>query len=421
MGSEDLHVFLCPPSLTSNLSVAYCVEIVRPDDSTGLEVGEVAMKRSTDRILTTHTGSLPRPPELAEMLVALDAGQLTDTAALAARTTAAVKEAVEKQRQAGLDVINDGEMGKVGYSTYVKHRLTGFGGESGQVIRGEAKDFPEWNERGRGTAPAMRRPACDGPIEWKDFAAVERDIADLKAALHDAGPVEEAFMTAASPGVVAHFLANSYFPSRDAYLEALANVMRAEYEAIANAGFILQLDCPELAMSRHNRYVDMSTPDFVKLVKQNVEVLNEATRNIAPEQMRLHLCWGNYEGPHHLDVELKDIIGAVLEARPAGLSFEGANPRHEHEWVVWQDVKLPDGKVIIPGVIDSTTNFIEHPELVAQRIEHYAGAAGKENVIAGTDCGFGTFATTNTVDTRVAWAKLKALAEGAGIASSRLW
>ena len=379
------------------------------------------MKRSTDRILTTHTGSLPRPPDLADMLVAFDAGNLTDLDTLAARTTAAVKEVVEEQRKAGLDVINDGEMGKVGYSTYVKHRLTGFGGQSGQVARGEAKDFPEWNERGRGTLPVMQRPACDGPIEWKDFAAVERDIADLKGALGAAGPVEEAFMTAASPGVIAIFLANNYFPSREAYLEALAGVMQAEYEAITGAGFILQLDCPDLAMSRHNRYADMSTPDFVKLVEQNVEVVNEATRNIAPEQMRLHLCWGNYEGPHHMDVELRDILAAVLKARPAGLSFEGANPRHEHEWAVWKDVKLPDGKVIIPGVIDSTTNFIEHPELVAQRIERYAGAVGKENVIASTDCGFGTFATSNTVDTRVAWAKLKALSEGAEIASSRLW
>jgi 5-methyltetrahydropteroyltriglutamate--homocysteine methyltransferase len=379
------------------------------------------MKRSTDRILTTHTGSLPRPPDLADMLVAFDAGNLSGLDALAARTTAAVKEVVEEQRRAGLDVINDGEMGKVGYSTYVKHRLTGFGGQSGQVARGEAKDFPEWNERGRGTLPVMQRPACDGPIEWKDFAAVERDIADLKGALATAGPVEEAFMTAASPGVIAIFLANNYFPSREAYLEALAGVMQAEYEAITDAGFVLQLDCPDLAMSRHNRYADMSTPDFVKLVEQNVEVVNEATRNIAPDQMRLHLCWGNYEGPHHMDVELKDILAAVLKARPAGLSFEGANPRHEHEWAVWKDVKLPDGKVIIPGVIDSTTNFIEHPELVAQRIERYAGAVGKENVIASTDCGFCTFATSNTVDTRVAWAKLKALSDGAEIASSRLW
>jgi 5-methyltetrahydropteroyltriglutamate--homocysteine methyltransferase len=355
------------------------------------------------------------------MLVAFDAGNLSGLDALAARTTAAVKEVVEEQRRAGLNVINDGEMGKVGYSTYVKHRLTGFGGQSGQVARGEAKDFPEWNERGRGTLPVMQRPACDGPIEWKDFAAVERDIADLKGALATAGPVEEAFMTAASPGVIAIFLANNYFPSREAYLEALAGVMQAEYEAITDAGFVLQLDCPDLAMSRHNRYADMSTPDFVKLVEQNVEVVNEATRNIAPDQMRLHLCWGNYEGPHHMDVELKDILAAVLKARPAGLSFEGANPRHEHEWAVWKDVKLPDGKVIIPGVIDSTTNFIEHPELVAQRIERYAGAVGKENVIASTDCGFGTFATSNTVDTRVAWAKLKALSDGAEIASSRLW
>jgi 5-methyltetrahydropteroyltriglutamate--homocysteine methyltransferase len=228
-------------------------------------------------------------------------------------------------------------------------------------------------------------------------------------------------MTAASPGVISFFLANEYYPSDDAYLEALCGVMRDEYEAIAKAGFDLQLDCPDLAMSRHSQFADLPTSDFRKVVQRHVEVVNEATKNIPPEQMRIHLCWGNYEGPHHLDIPLKDIIDIVLTSRPAVVSFEGANPRHEHEWTVWQDVKLPDGKIIMPGVIDSTTNFIEHPELVAQRLVRYAEAVGQENVIAGTDCGFGTNAASTTVDARVAWAKLKAMSEGAALASKQLW
>lgn len=376
------------------------------------------MKRSIDRILTTHAGSLPRPPELAELLIAADAGQPVDRAQLASTVSQAVRDIVRKQRDAGIDSVNDGEMGKPGYSTYVKDRMTGFGGVSRMTPRGEARDFPEWNERAR-LAP-MSRPACDGPIEWTDFAAVEKDIADLQAATEH-GSQAEVFMTAASPGVIATFLANEYFPTREAYLARLAEVMHDEYKAITDAGFILQLDCPDLAMTRHNRFADLSNSEFVRIAEQNIEAVNEATKDIEPEKMRLHLCWGNYEGPHHMDIELKEIIDAVLKARPAGLSFEGANPRHEHEWAVWKDVKLPEGKVLYPGVIDSTTNFIEHPELVAQRIERYANLVGRENVVASVDCGFGTFVTSNTVDTRIVWAKLAALAEGARIASKVLW
>jgi 5-methyltetrahydropteroyltriglutamate--homocysteine methyltransferase len=380
------------------------------------------MKRSTDRILTTHTGSLPRPAELIELLRQVDAGEPVDLAAFHTAVRDAVAAVVRKQVEAGIDIVNDGEQGKPGYSTYVKDRLTGFEGPSVSMIRrGENVDFPEWAERSApGGANAFQRPSCNGPIAWKDFAAVQRDLDNLTAASRGAG-ASEVFMTAASPGVIAIFLRNDFYPSHDEYLQALADVMKQEFDAIHKAGFTLQLDCPDLAMSRHNRYADRSLEDFRKLVQLHVEVVNEATRDIPPEAMRLHLCWGNYEGPHHLDVQLKEIIDIVLKGRPNAISFEGANPRHEHEWAVWKEVKLPPEKFLVPGVIDSTTNFIEHPELVAQRIVRYAGVVGRENVVASSDCGFGTFAMSNTVDARVAWAKLAALAEGARLATKELW
>jgi 5-methyltetrahydropteroyltriglutamate--homocysteine methyltransferase len=380
------------------------------------------VKRSTDRILTTHTGSLPRPAVLVELLRAQETGATPDRSTFDAAVRAAVGEVVRQQVAAGLDVINDGEQGKPGYATYIKDRVTGFGGQSRvTTIWTEAQDYPEyWARRTGNTRSSFERPACDGPIAWKDFAAVERDIATLQAAAQ-AVPTTETFMSAASPGVISIFLANDYYPSREAYLEAIARVMKDEYEAIHAAGFVLQLDCPDLAMSRHNRFPDLSLQDFRKIVALHVEALNEATKAIPPDRMRLHLCWGNYEGPHHKDVPLADIIDLVLRARPAGVSFEGANPRHEHEWTLWKRHALPAGKVIIPGVIDSTTNFIEHPELVAQRIARYASVVGRENVIAGTDCGFGTFADNDSVDARIAWAKLQTLAEGARRASAELW
>jgi 5-methyltetrahydropteroyltriglutamate--homocysteine methyltransferase len=379
------------------------------------------MKRSVDRILTTHTGSLPRPPDLIEMLRSADMGEAIDEQSFQQRVREAVAETVKRQRESGLDVINDGEEGKPGYSTYIKDRCTGFEGESrSTMVQGEGKDFPEWAEQRRRTGlPAFSRPACNGPIAWKDFDAVKRDIENLKAA-GEASDAEELFMTSASPGVIAIFLSNDYYPSHEAYLEAIANVMRDEYRAIVDAGFILQLDCPDLAMSRHNRYVDRSLDDFRNVVQLHVDVINDATREIPPDRMRLHLCWGNYEGPHQLDVPLKDIIDIVLRARPEGISFEGANPRHENEWRVWREVKLPPDKVLIPGVVDSTTNFVEHPEVVADRIARYASVVGKENVIASTDCGFGTFATSSAVDARISWAKLKALSDGAELATREL-
>jgi 5-methyltetrahydropteroyltriglutamate--homocysteine methyltransferase len=377
------------------------------------------MKRSTERILTTHTGSLPRPWDLTTALEALDAGTMPDSAAFDARVRSAVAEVVRKQVEAGVDIINDGEQGKVGYSTYVRHRLTGFEGESTMPARADWADFPEAAARqGRST---VVRPACNGPVAWKDTTAVQKDIANLRAALSGVQPAE-VFMTAASPGVIAHFLRNEYYPSRDAYLARLVEVMKEEYDAIYQAGFVLQVDCPDLAMGRHLAFPDLSTPEFLKIAEGNIEALNHALRDIPPDRLRLHLCWGNYEGPHHRDIPLKDILGIVLKARAQAISFEGANPRHEHEWAVFRDIKLQDDKILIPGVLDSTTNFIEHPELVAQRIVRYAEVVGKENVIAGTDCGFGTFARANLqVEPEIAWAKMQAMAEGARLASATLW
>lgn len=377
------------------------------------------MKRSTERILTTHTGSLPRPSDLTATLEAMDAGTPPDPEVFDAHVRRAVAEVVRKQVEAGVDIISDGEQGKVGYSTYVRYRLTGFEGQSTVRVRADWADFPEAAAR-YGVASGVR-PACNGPIAWKDTGAVLTDIGNVKAALSGVNAAE-VFMTAASPGVIAHFLRNEYYPSRDAYLARLADVMKEEYDAIYRAGFILQVDCPDLAMGRHLAFPDLSTPEFLKIAEGNVEALNHALRDIPPDRLRMHLCWGNYEGPHHRDIPLKDIIGIVLKGRPQAISLEGANPRHEHEWAVFQEVKLPEDKVLIPGVLDSTTNFIEHPELVAQRIVRYAQVVGKENVIAGSDCGFGTFARSNyQVEPDIVWAKLHSMAEGARLASKALW
>jgi len=376
------------------------------------------MKLSTDRILTTHTGSLPRAQDLTTTLEALDSGRMPDPAAFETRVRRAVGDIVRQQLEAGVDIVNDGEQGKVGYSTYVRHRLTGFDGQAAVPVRADWADFPEAASRGERRSTIMR-PACNGPIEWKDRNAVEKDVANFKAALASAKPAD-AFMTAASPGVIAHFLKNEHYPTRDAYLARLADIMKEEYDAIHRAGFVLQIDCPDLAMSRHLAFPEISNAEFLKIAAANIEALNHALRDIPADRMRLHLCWGNYEGPHHRDIPLRELLPVALKAKPQALSFEGANPRHEHEWNVWRDVDAT-GRVVIPGVIDSTSNFIEHPELVAQRIVKYAECVGKENVIAGTDCGFGTFATSDAVDHRIAWAKLKTLAEGAKLASEQLY
>ncbi len=378
------------------------------------------MKRSTDRILTTHTGSLPRPADLTAMLEALDTGAPTDPAAFEARVRRAVADIVRMQVDAGVDVVSDGEQGKVGYSTYVRHRLTGFDGQSGVAARADWADFPEAAARSERRS-AVARPACNGPIDWKDRTAVQTDVANLRAAVDGAKPTE-AFMTAASPGVIAHFLRNTHYPRREAYLARLVDVMKEEYDAIHRAGFVLQVDCPDLAMGRHLAFPELSNAEFVKIAEANVEALDHALRDIPADRMRLHLCWGNYEGPHHRDIPLREIIQVALKARPQALSFEGANPRHEHEWVVFRETRLPDDKVIIPGVLDTTTNFIEHPELVAQRLVRYAEMVGRERVIAGSDCGFATFARSHAlVEPEIAWAKLKSMAEGARLASDQLW
>jgi 5-methyltetrahydropteroyltriglutamate--homocysteine methyltransferase len=380
------------------------------------------MKRSTERFLTTHTGSLPRPADLIRMMYAKEEGVPVDRAALGARIAAAVEEVVRKQAAAGIDVINDGEMSKPSYATYVKDRLNGFGGAGNTFVYQDLADYPNLAKRVFGDPGRSRRktPGCNAPIGVRDAQAAPNDAANLTAALQ-AVNAEEGFLSAASPGVIGLFFRNEHYPSQEAYLFAIADAMRHEYETIARAGIVLQLDCPDLAMGRHIQYANLGLDEFRKQARLHVEALNYAVAGIPPEQLRLHLCWGNYPGPHHCDVPLADIIDIVLLARPAAISFEAANPRHAHEWTVFERVKLPAGKVLIPGVLESKTNFIEHPELVAQRIGRYAKLVGRENVIAGTDCGYGTWVGQAAVDPDVVWAKLAAMAEGARIASREFW
>jgi 5-methyltetrahydropteroyltriglutamate--homocysteine methyltransferase len=378
------------------------------------------VKRSTDRILTTHTGSLPRPRDLLGLLQDREEGRPGIEAALHARARSAVLDVVTTQTDIGLSVINDGEQGRADYTIYVKDRLTGFSGESSPWPNTDAAEFPEWAEMARQFAPPFqKRPACTGPVDWKDWPAVEQDIRNLKDAA--AGRSEEVFMTAPSPGQIGRFLQNRYYPSDEKYLYTLADVMRREYEAIVQAGFILQLDCPDLALGRHTQFAHLTLHQFRDVARMHVEVLNYAVADIPADRMRMHICWASTGGPHHRDVPLRDIADVVIKGRPTGLVIAGANPRHEHEWKVWKDISLPAGKVLVAGVIDSTTNFIEHPELVAERLVRYAGVVGRENVIAGVDCGFGTFAGRVQVDTNIVWHKLRSLVEGARLASKELW
>ena len=378
-----------------------------------------AAHRSSDRILTTHTGSLPRPVDLIRTMFAKEEGVPVDGAALGARIREAVAEVVRKQRDAGVDIVSDGEMSKPSYATYVKDRLHGFGGESHPLQYGDLVDFPEMARRVFGDPGRSRRrtPACTAPISVRDPAAARADTENLAGA----GAGERAFMSAASPGVISLFFRNDHYPSHEAYLFAIADAMRHEYETVAGAGFVLQVDCPDLAMGRHIQFAALSLGEFRKMARLHIEALNHALGGVPPEQVRLHLCWGNYEGPHHHDVPLADVIDVVFAARAHGLSFEASNPRHAHEWRVFERVKLPPDKVIIPGVLDSTTNFIEHPDLVAERIVRYARLVGRENVIAGTDCGFGTWVGQAAVDPDIVWAKLASMAEGARRASRELW
>ena len=379
------------------------------------------MQRSLGRILTTHTGSLPRPRDLVALLRDREEGRPVAAATLDTRVRAAVLDTVRKQTDTGLAVINDGEQGRVDYTVYVKDRLTGFDGESAPLPGIDADEFPEWTEMARQFAPPFqRRPACTGPVTWKDWPAVERDIQTLAEAAAG-GPAAEVFMTSPSPGQIARFLQNRYYPSDEAYLYAVAEVMRREYEAIARAGFLLQVDCPDLALGRHTQFAHLTLAEFRRVAELHVEVLNHAVAGIPADRMRMHICWASTGGPHHRDVPLADIVDIVIKGRPDALMFPGANPRHGHEWKVWKGVRLPPGKILVPGVIDSTTNFIEHPELVAERIERYAAVVGRENVIAGCDCGFGTFAGRVQVDTNIVWHKLGSLVEGARLASQALW
>jgi len=381
------------------------------------------MKHSTDRILTTHTGSLPRPDALVQTLEGHDQREVENDPSFQQQVKAAVAGIVQKQVEAGVTVVNDGEMSKVGYATYVTGRVSGFSEQPGPTYpQVEARDFPEFYEARTASLATIRRPVCVGPIEWQGTDQVERDIANLKAALQGQD-VADAFMSAASPGVVWQFLENEHYPTHEAYVFAVADAMKHEYKAITDAGFLLQLDCPELAMgwNRYN-FADSTIDDFRTVAELHISALNHAIAGIPADRVRLHLCWGNYEGPHMRDIPLGSIFDVVQKANVGAFSFEGANPRHEHEWKLFESVKLPEGIIIIPGVLDSTTNFVEHPELVADRIVRYAKLVGRENVIAGTDCGFATFArSAHTVHPRITWAKFQAMAEGARLASEQLW
>ncbi|HRK17434.1 MAG TPA: cobalamin-independent methionine synthase II family protein [Hyphomicrobiaceae bacterium] len=381
------------------------------------------MRHSTDRILTTHVGSLPRPQVVVDQLFAEDQGQSVDRAKYEQVMTDAVDDVVRKQVSAGIDVVSDGEMSKISYATYIRHRLTGF--EIGEMPRAtplDLDDFPEYKDRlaKLGGTPKYHRPICCGPIKVKDLSALKTDIENLKNAAAAAG-AQDAFMNSASPGVVAVFQPNRYYQSQEAYIGALADAMREEYETIVGAGLILQIDAPDLAMGRHIRFRDVDETEFLRNARLQVEALNHALANVPADRVRMHLCWGNYEGPHHHDVPLEKIIDIVLSAKPQAILFEGANPRHQHEWDVWKSAKIPDDKILVPGVIDSVTNFIEHPRLVAQRIKLYAGIVGRERVMAGTDCGFGTFAGFGAIHPPIAYAKLASMAEGARMASEELW
>jgi 5-methyltetrahydropteroyltriglutamate--homocysteine methyltransferase len=381
------------------------------------------MKTSRDRILTTHVGSLPRPDDAVALILKKERGEPYDAAEFDRVVTRAVKDIVGRQGVLGIDVVSDGETSKIGYSVYIKDRFTGFGGEYQAKPHLDLADYPEFRKRMTAFLgpQTFRRLCCIGPIESKDNGeALQKDISNFRTALSGA-KAAEGFMNAASPGVIASFLRNQYYPTHEAYVEALAAAVAPEYEAIVNAGFVLQVDCPDVAMSRHTGFQDLSEGEFLKRAQFDVEALNQALAKVPANMVRLHVCWGNYEGPHDHDIALDRIMPIIRKAKAQAISFEAANPRHEHEWVTWRDAKLPDDKILIPGIIDSSTNYVEHPEAVAQRIERFAGAVGRERVIAGSDCGFGTFAGYAKVDPGIAFKKLKSLVDGAAIASKRLW
>lgn len=376
-----------------------------------------------DRILTTHVGSLPRTADVTELVFARERGELVDDARFDEVVGAAVDACVARQVAAGVDLVSDGELSKISYATYIKDRITGFDGDSPRIPPADLEDFPGFLQRqaSSGGTPTYRRPRCVGPVEPLTLAPLEADLRHLQQAADRHAPAG-AFLNAASPGVIALFQPDDHYGDADAYLEALAEAMRPEYEAIAAAGFVLQLDSPDLGLGRHMTYKDRGDDEYLRLIERHVEVLNHALRNVPGDRVRMHVCWGNYEGPHHRDVEMRTILPVLMKAKPHGLLFETANPRHQHDWQAFRDLAnlVPDDRVLIPGVIDTTTNFIEHPEVVAQRLVPFVDLVGPDRVIAGVDCGFSSFAGFGAVDPDIAYAKLEALAQGAALASARL-
>ena len=372
------------------------------------------------RILTTHVGSLPRTQEVVDFIFAREREELYDAAAFDACMTAAVSQTVKKQRDAGIDIVSDGETSKISYATYVKDRYTGFSGDSPRNAPADLKMFPSFLKRiaDSGGTPQYARPMCTGEVRSKGQGELEKDIANLKAAMAEHG-VERGFMNAASPGVISLFLQNDFYKTREAYLAALADAMKAEYETIVAAGLDLQIDCPDLALSRHMLFTDLSDDEFLKVANMHVEALNHALQDVPQNRVRIHICWGNYEGPHCCDIPMAKMFDTLMSTRSRYVLFETSNPRHGHEWTVFRDRKadIPDDKILVPGVVDTTTNFVEHPELVSQRIQRFTDIVGADRVIAGSDCGFGTFAGFGAVDPEIAYAKLKALSDGAALAS----
>jgi 5-methyltetrahydropteroyltriglutamate--homocysteine methyltransferase len=373
-------------------------------------------------IQTTHVGSLPRSAGLAEMLLKRDHLQDVDETAFDALASAEIEAIIRAQVEAGVSIVSDGELGKVGYSTYVTARLSGFGGHVDRTPARDLADLPDLRAKLAAIMGSQTfvRAACTGPVQLVDSGPAAADIRRFSAALKKEGSAVRGFMNAASPGLITAFQPNRFYPTHEAYLADLVDAMRPEYEAIVAAGFDLQLDSPDIAMAAHTGFQDLSEADFLKRAAQNIEALNAATANIPADRLRMHICWGNYEGPHDHDIALEKVMGVILKSRATRLLFEAANPRHEHEWIVWRDARLPDDRVLVPGVIDTCSNYVEHPELIAQRIERYAAIVGPERVIAGTDCGFGTFAGYGKIDPAVTWKKLRALREGADIAAKRI-
>ena len=380
------------------------------------------MRHSTDRILTTHVGSLPRSQAVTDVLFARERNEVSDAHAAAAVISNAVAEVVRRQVAVGIDVVSDGEMSKISYATYIAERFSGFDGDTPREPGQDLVEFPGLLKKlaERGSTAKYRRPRCIGEIRVKNLVPLQTDLRNIKLGVAAAAPTE-AFMNAASPGVVALFQPNDFYRSQDEYLGELAEALRVEYEAIVQAGVLLQIDAPDLAMGRHTMYRDRSIEEFERLAAQHIEILNHALRNVPADRVRMHVCWGNYEGPHHHDVPMERLLPIVLKAKPQALLFEAANPRHAHEWAVFKNVKIPEAKILIPGLLATTTNYVEHPELVAERIERFAQIVGRERIMAGTDCGFGTFAGFGPVEPDIAYLKLRSLAEGARIASDRLW